>query len=268
MRCRLSIVLSLQPASFAAMVYRGGLEEDLGRIKALGYDGVELAIRDPGLVDRGRVLSALEAAGLPVPAIGTGQAFGEEGLSFTDPDRNVRARAVARMHAHVPLAEKLGALLIVGLIRGKSAGAQDKSRTEELILEAMRDIASGHPAQKFAIEPINRYETEFINTVDAGLRFLDRLKLDNVGLLLDTFHMNIEEPSLTRSIAMAGERIFHFHIADSNRWHPDAGHIDFGAVIEALDRAGYRGWLSAEILPLPDADSAARNTIVHMRRFT
>ena len=268
MRCRLSIVLSLQPASFAAMVYRGGLEEDLGRIKALGYDGVELAIRDPGLVDRGRVLSALEAAGLPVPAIGTGQAFGEEGLSFTDPDRNVRARAVARMHAHVPLAEKLGALLIVGLIRGKSAGAQDKSRTEELILEAMRDIASGHPAQKFAIEPINRYETEFINTVDAGLRFLDRLKLDNVGLLLDTFHMNIEEPSPTRSIAMAGERIFHFHIADSNRWHPDAGHIDFGAVIEALDRAGYRGWLSAEILPLPDADSAARNTIVHMRRFT
>ena len=268
MRCRLSIVLSLQPASFAAMVYRGGLEEDLGRIKALGYDGVELAIRDPGLLDRGRVLSALEAAGLPVPAIGTGQAFGEEGLSFTDPDRNVRARAVARMHAHVPLAEKLGALLIVGLIRGKSAGAQDKSRTEELILEAMRDIASGHPAQKFAVEPINRYETEFINTVDAGLRFLDRLKLDNVGLLLDTFHMNIEEPSLTRSIAMAGERIFHFHIADSNRWHPDAGHIDFGAVIEALDRAGYRGWLSAEILPLPDADSAARNTIVHMRRFT
>ncbi len=268
MRCRLSIVLSLQPASFAAMVYRGGLEEDLGRIKALGYDGVELAIRDPGLVDRGRVLSALEAAGLPVPAIGTGQAFGEEGLSFTDPDRNVRARAVARMHAHVPLAEKLGALLIVGLIRGKSAGAQDKSRAEELILEAMRDIALGHPAQKFAVEPINRYETEFINTVDAGLRFLDRLKLDNVGLLLDTFHMNIEEPSLTRSIAMAGERIFHFHIADSNRWHPDAGHIDFGAVIEALDRAGYRGWLSAEILPLPDADSAARNTIVHMRRFT
>ena len=163
MRCRLSIVLSLQPASFAAMVYRGGLEEDLGRIKALGYDGVELAIRDPGLLDRGRVLSALEAAGLPVPAIGTGQAFGEEGLSFTDPDRNVRARAVARMHAHVPLAEKLGALLIVGLIRGKSAGAQDKSRTEELILEAMRDIASGHPAQKFAIEPINRYETELID---------------------------------------------------------------------------------------------------------
>jgi len=172
------------------------------------------------------------------------------------------------MHAHVPLAEKLGALLIVGLIRGKSAGAQDKSRAEELILEAMRDIALGHPAQKFAVEPINRYETEFINTVDAGLRFLDRLKLDNVGLLLDTFHMNIEEPSPTRSIAMAGERIFHFHIADSNRWHPDAGHIDFGAVIEALDRAGYRGWLSAEILPLPDADSAARNTIVHMRRFT
>ena len=267
MHFRLSIVLSLQPASFAAMVYRGGLAEDLARIKALGYDGVELAIRDPGLLDRGRVLSALDAAGLPVPAIGTGQAFGEEGLSFTDPERTVRARAVARMHAHIPLAEKLGALIIVGLIRGKSAGSRDKSRVEELILDAMREIAEGHPGCKFAIEPINRYETEFINTVDAGLRLLDRLKLDNVGLLLDTFHMNIEEPSMTRSIALAGERIFHFHIADSNRWHPDAGHIDFGAVIEALDRAGYRGWISAEILPLPDADSAARNTIVHMRRF-
>ncbi|HOC88087.1 MAG TPA: 5-keto-L-gluconate epimerase [bacterium] len=267
MRFRLSIVLSLQPASFAAMVYRGGLEEDLGRIKALGYDGVELAIRDPGLLDRGRVLSALDAAGLPVPAIGTGQAFGEEGLSFTDPDRTVRARAVARMHAHVPLAQKLGAVLIIGLIRGRSAGALAAAEAEELILGAVQDIAGGHPEQKFAIEPINRYETGFINTVDAGLRFLDRLKLENVGLLLDTFHMNIEEPSMTQSISMAGERIFHFHIADSNRWHPDAGHIDFGAVIEALDRAGYRGWLSAEILPLPDADSAARSTIVHMRKF-
>jgi sugar phosphate isomerase/epimerase len=264
---RVSIVLSLQPASFAALAYRGDMARNLANIKALGYDGVELAIRDPKLLNAEEIVAALSAIELPVPAIGTGQAFGEEGLSFTHPESTVREQAIARIAAHAPLAARLDAVIIIGLIRGASRGTLPQEQAEGLILTALREIAGSHPQRRFAIEPINRYETGFFNTVADGLRFLDRLQRDNVGLLLDTFHMNIEEPSLTGSIALAGDRIFHFHIADSNRWHPGAGHIDFGSVLDALTRAGYSGWLSAEILPLPDGDAAAHNTIAHMRKL-
>jgi sugar phosphate isomerase/epimerase len=120
---------------------------------------------------------------------------------------------------------------------------------------------------RFAIEPINRYETDLLNDVQSGLRFLERLGQDNVGLLLDTFHMNIEERNLIESIRLARTRLFHFHVADSNRWYPGAGHIDFRSVLATLDDIDYSGFVSAEILPMPDPDSAAKNTIESLRKF-
>ena len=65
---------------------------------------------------------------------------------------------------------------------------------------------------------------------------------DNFGLLLDTFHMNIEEPSIEDSIRQTGDRIFHFHVADSNRWYPGAGHLDFRSILKALFATGYDGF--------------------------
>jgi sugar phosphate isomerase/epimerase len=118
---------------------------------------------------------------------------------------------------------------------------------------------------KFAIEPINRYETTLVNTVEAGLELVDQIGLDNVGLLLDTVHMNIEEPDVLQSIRAAASKIFHFHVADSNRWYPGAGHIDFGAILMSLDSVGYEGFISAEIMPFPDSDISAARTIKHMR---
>jgi sugar phosphate isomerase/epimerase len=100
-----------------------------------------------------------------------------------------------------------------------------------------------------------------INTVESGLRFLERIAADNAGLLLDTFHMNIEEASFEQSIRMAGDRIFHVHVADSNRWYPGAGHIPFVDILAGLQHVGYDGFVSAEILPQPDPDTAARETI-------
>ena len=86
-----------------------------------------------------------------------------------------------------------------------------------------------------------------------------------MGLLLDTFHMNIEEPSIYSSIVQAGKRIVHVHVADSNRWYPGAGHVDFAGIIAILQTLNYEGYLSAEILPLPDPDTCAAQAIAHMR---
>ena len=115
---RLSVVISTQPASFSALAYQGQLEENLAKIKALGYDGVELAVRDPVFLPLDQLSYFLQDVDLTVPAIGTGQAFGEEGLSFTHRDKKIRRQAIERIKAQVNLANRLGAIIIIGLIRG------------------------------------------------------------------------------------------------------------------------------------------------------
>jgi sugar phosphate isomerase/epimerase len=264
---KLSIVLSTQAASFSALAYKGQWQENIGKIAGLGYDGVELAVRDPRLLDAAAVQALVAQHGLEVPALGTGQAYGEEGLSFTHPEADIRRRAVERVEAHIDLARVLGAVVIIGLIRGKSTPGVPAAASQHRLIEALRECAARDRAVKLAIEPINRYETDLVNTVRSGLDLLDKVGMENVGLLLDTFHMNIEEPSLTASIVTSKDRLFHFHIADSNRWYPGAGHTPFAPVVDTLRQIGYEGFLSAEILPLPDPNTAAKKTIENMRRF-
>ena len=264
---RFSIVLSTQPSSFSALAYKGNLAENIAKIGKLGFDGVELAVRDPKQLDMPFLRSTLEKHRLPVPAIGTGQAYVEDRLSFTDPKKEIREHAIERIISHARIAQELNALVIIGLIRGKKHQDLSRETVETYMIEALQWCASSSPAVRFAIEPINRYETDLLNDVRSGLSFLERLGRDNVGLLLDTFHMNIEEHSLTESIRQARQRLFHFHVADSNRWYPGAGHIDFRSVLATLDEIDYSGFVSAEILPMPDPDSAAKSTIESLRTF-
>jgi sugar phosphate isomerase/epimerase len=264
---KLSVVLSTHAAAFQAVAFKGDFEANVAKIASWGYDGVELAIRDPGLVDAGELERVLAAHGLAVPAIGTGQAWGEEGLSFTSGDQAVRSAAIERISSHVPLAERLGAVVILGLIRGITPEGQSHERSMELLVEAIRacaDAAAG-TGVRFALEPMNRYETDLVHTALQGLDLVERVGSDRFGLLLDTFHMNIEEPDIEDSIRAAGDRIFHVHVADSNRWYPGAGHLDFRGILEVLAATGYRGFVSGEFMPAPDADTAARRAIDHLR---
>jgi sugar phosphate isomerase/epimerase len=262
-----SIVLSTQPSTFSALAFKGNLPENLVKIKALGFDAVELAVRDPDQLDLHLLRSVLEQKGLPVSAIATGQAYVEEHLSLTDPQREIRQRALQRLKSHAALAERFKALVIVGLMRGRREAAIGFETVQSWLVDALKECASAYEETRFALEPINRYETNLVNDVQSGLELLERVGKRNVGLLLDTFHMNIEEPSITESIKTAKGRLFHFHVADSNRWCPGAGHIDFPTILDTLEKTGYTGYVSAEILPLPDPDSAAKRTIEYLRRL-
>jgi len=274
MQMKLSIVLSTQPAQFQAATFMGDLETNLARIASLGYDGVELAIRDPRLVELDELERLTRRHNLVVPAVGTGQAWGEEGLSFTDPDPSVRRAAIERIKCHAPVAARFKAerpaVIIIGLVRGIVKPGVDHTQAMDWLIEALREcsLAAEPFGIRLALEPINRYETTLINNVAQGLDLIERVGADNFGLLLDTFHMNIEEPSLEDSIRRAGERIFHFHVADSNRWYPGAGHLDFKSVLKALFATGYAGFVSGEFMPVPDATTGAQKAIEYLRAKT
>jgi sugar phosphate isomerase/epimerase len=264
---KLSVVLSTHAAAFQAVAFKGDFEANVAKISSWGYDGVELAVRDPAMVNAGELERVVAEHNLVVPAIGTGQAWGEEGLSFTSGDPTVRAAAIERISSHIPLAAHLGAVVILGLIRGMTPAGQTHEQSMGFLVEAIQQCAEAAEGTgvRFALEPMNRYETDLIHTASEGLELIERVGKDNFGLLLDTFHMNIEEADIGESIRICGERIFHFHVADSNRWHPGAGHLDFGAILDVLGTTGYRGFVSGEFLPLPDADSAARNAVTFLR---
>ena len=264
---KLSIVLSAQPTSFSAIPFSEGLAENIVKISKLGYDGVELAVRQPDKIDLDWLKPFLEENNLVVPAIGTGQILSEEGLSFLNPDEEIRRKAIERIKSHVHLAKELNAHVIIGLVRGQIQKEPSADLQEQWLIEAFAECASADESVKMVIEPINRYETNVINTIESGLNFIEKVGMDNIGLLLDTFHMNIEEPSITESILLAKSRCFHFHVADSNRWYPGAGHINFQEIADTLTDINYDGFVTAEMLPLPDGDTSAVKTIEYMRKL-
>ena len=260
MRWRLSFATSPAPTVFGPLLFAGDLDEALRVAGALRYDGIEISLRSAAEIDRAWLADRLTTAGLRLSALGTGRVFLEDGLSFSSPDAEVRRAAVARVRAVGELAAPFGALVIVGLVRGARPGPGDGTRERGWIVDCLRECAdsAGDAGVSIVVEAINRYETPFHNTATATLELLDVVGRGNVGLLLDLFHMNIEETSMAAAILEAGDRLGYFHLVDSNRWAPGLGHVDYEPVVGALTTIGYEGWLSAEVLPKPDDLTAAR----------
>lgn len=168
------------------------------------------------------------------------------------------------MYRIIDLASPWEAMVVIGGVRGTLTGT-DLEHIDQYhrTVDAVRRYAEYALAQNVSlvIEPINRYETNYLNTIAEALQFIEDVDLDNLGILADTFHMNIEEANLAESLRSAGERIHHVQFTDSNRLAAGRGHIDFHALAAVLMESGYRGYLSTETLPLPDSRTAAQQAI-------
>ncbi|HDP36599.1 MAG TPA: sugar phosphate isomerase/epimerase [Candidatus Atribacteria bacterium] len=257
-----SIVISTQPTKFSALAFKEDLEKNVKKVADLGFDGVELAVRDPKYLEVEKIINLVRECNLEVPAIGTGQAYGDEGLSFSDPNEVVRKMAVERINNQIIFASHFNAQVIIGLIRGKINEGVSQKEAEKWTIDCLRkctEFAKEYNI-RLTLEPVNRYESNFINTISEGIEFIKRVGASNLGLLADTFHMNIEEVSIYDSLIQAKDYLTHVHFADSNRWAPGCGHLDFAKIVQTLKKIGYQGYVSAEILPLPDSDTAARIT--------
>lgn len=264
---KLSVVVSTHQASFEAVSFKGSIADSLASVATAGYDGAELAVRNAGEVGGTELLALARSHNLEIPAVGTGQMWGDEGLSLTSEDPEKRERLLRRLDQHFSLAAELDALVIIGLVRGVFPKPELRDTAAGLLRAGLKEVGrlATSKGVKVAIEAINRYETAWVNSARDGLELLDEVGHDSLGLLLDTFHMNIEEPDMTESIRICGDRLFHFHVADSNRWYPGAGHIDFPALLDELDRIGYDGWVSGEFIPQPDGPTSIMKAIKYLR---
>lgn len=253
---KFSFVVPLQKTKFKTLSGVGtNISDKFRQIRNLGFKGVELAIRNPLEIDVSLLEKDLKRSGLEVSAIGTGRAFIDEGLSLSDPRKAVRNAAIERVKRHIDVASLLDAPVIIGLIRGNLPREEAKRKVFLRIFKEAFDGCLKYASRKdsfLLIEPINRYECNYINSVKEGISFIKEFRNSKLGLLADTFHMNIEDKSLSESITEASQYLRHVHIADSNRLFPGSGHINFKEVFDALDRIDYRSFISGEILPVPE----------------
>jgi 5-keto-L-gluconate epimerase len=268
----MKIALAISPEDAlpsAFVVFRDRLDVTIPKVARMGYDGVELALGRAADVDAQKVARLLADNRMGISAVSTGRVFAEQRVWLTSDDAAVRARAVEILIGLVDLAAELGAARVnIGRVRGGIPEGETLASAEARFAAGIREVADhARPlGVNIVVEPVNRYELNYINSVDPdGIALVRRIGHPSVKLMPDVFHMNIEDASIAASLVAAGEMVGYCHLADSNRWAPGQAHTDFGAILHALDTIGYDDWVAVEILPYPSADEAAQQAISYLR---
>jgi sugar phosphate isomerase/epimerase len=232
----------------------------------LGFDAVELFPPEPDALDPKAVKALLAEHKLSVSAVGSGAGWVRHKLSLTHPDPSHRSRARDFARSMIDFASALNAPVIIGSMQGRWGDGVSKDSALGHLAEALSELGNHATSRGQALlyEPLNRYETNLINTIDEGVQFLRGRSIRGVKLMADLFHMNIEEADIGAAIRAGGNHIRHVHFADSNRRPAGFGHTDFNAVVAAVREIGYDGYFAAEAFPYPSPEEAARQTV---RRF-
>ncbi|MFM9281313.1 sugar phosphate isomerase/epimerase family protein [Paenibacillus jiagnxiensis] len=256
---KLAVTIVQEASNSAPFVLRGNYEESIRKAAEIGYDAVELHLADPDELSLTSIKDACRLNGITVSSIGTGLAYLRDGITLTSPKAEIRTEAIKRLIYFIQLASELNCVVIIGLIKGTIKDNGNEESYHRLLEEALRECikVAETAGVTLVVEAVNRYESDFLNTIGESIRFVDQFGSDRLKIHIDTFHMNVEEDSIEKNMIRAGNRIGHVHIADSNRHYPGKGHYDFRATIKALKDIKYEGVLSLECLSIPTPEEAA-----------
>lgn len=238
-------------------------DDDLGvmeKVRGYGYDQIEVCIEDPSVLSAAKVARAAGDCGLEVLVCG---AFGSDrDVSAEEPER--RRGGLAYLRQCVEFAAAVGSPWVSGPMYATTGQArllepEQRAAQWNRAVDSLQQVASDAAASgvSLAIEPLNRFETDLVNTVEQGVRLCFDIAAPNVGLMLDTFHMNIEERHLPTSIRAAGDKVFHFQASENDRGTPGVGHTDWAGVVAALRDIDYPGSVVVESF-LPTVKGIAR----------
>ncbi|MEI6461158.1 MAG: sugar phosphate isomerase/epimerase family protein [Verrucomicrobiota bacterium] len=213
------------------------------KLKKWGFDSVEIPVEDPSHVDPRFLKAAAAKAGLAIGSI----------CACMGPGRDLRGNAADQANgrkyikALIDQAAEMGCPRLIGplySVVGLIGAHDDKTKAKhfKLVVKNLKELGK-HAQQKgieLDIEPLNRFETDFLNTCDQGLRLVKAINLPNVKLHLDTFHMNIEEKNQAASIIKAGKHLGHFHACGTDRGTPGGDSLDWKPIVAALKKIGYK----------------------------
>jgi D-psicose/D-tagatose/L-ribulose 3-epimerase len=234
----------------------------LPRLREKGFDGFEVAVIDPSKVNAKAIRRALTECGLECTVC----CILPQGLSPISPEREIRRKTQAHLLECISVCSELGSKLMGGPIYAPIGYLPGRRRSEHEwkcaveVLNALKDSLQLHEID-LAIEPLNRFETFFLNTAQDALRLCEEIDHPRIGVLLDTFHTNIEEKDVPGAFRSVGSHLKHVHACENDRGIPGTGHVDFKGILQALRDLKYTGWITIESFGYTHKELAAAAAI-------
>ena len=219
----------------------------LPRIKAAGLDGIEVPIFRPEGFPAAEIRKAAEANGLECTAC----TVLVDGLSLITQDAAVRRKSRINLMDKIQVAAEAGSRILAGPIYSPVGYLSGRRRTADewkWAVECYQSVGDTLVANgvTLAIEPLNRFETYFLNTAADAAALCDQVGHPNVGILFDTFHANIEEKNIAAGYRTLGKHLKHVHACENDRGIPGSGHVEWDAVFQALRELKYDAWTVME----------------------
>jgi D-psicose/D-tagatose/L-ribulose 3-epimerase len=230
------------------------IEKTVARLSKFGYDGIEIK-GEPSQYDVKKLTELFSSYKLAVGSVcGMWPWDPSDHMKSRDlanPNEKVRAKGIDYAKTALEFGNKLGAKAFICVVGGCGKTSKLHEKEWQFGVDSVKKLGKTaiDTGVTIAIEPINRYELFLINNVHDGLRFVKDVNSEGVKLMLDTFHMNIEEADPPASIRIAGKQLIHVHVGDSNRQSVGRGHTDFKGIIRSLKEIGFKGYMAMEPLP-------------------
>jgi D-psicose/D-tagatose/L-ribulose 3-epimerase len=228
--------------------------------KEMGFNLLEVCIEDPSQLTTDFLIAASERTGLPISICG---AFGPD-RDVSHENSEIRQSGVDYIKLCIDMAAAVGSPHVAGPMysttgKTRMLSPDERSQQRQWAADSLRLVADYGADRNvaLAIEPLNRFETDLVNTVEQGLQLLELIDRDNAGFMLDTFHMNIEEKHIGDAIRLAGDKVFHFQVSENDRGTPGTGNVAWSETWQALDDIGYSGTIVIESF-LPTVKEIAR----------
>ncbi len=232
------------------LIWSGSFEPDLypfAALKEAGVDGIEIPVFVPADLDAAAVRRTCEREGMSVHFC----SVNPDGMNPISDDAAVRDRTLQHWKTVIRTAADAGADQIagptyapVGHLPGRRRNDDEWKRGVEFHQALADDLTDANATM--AVEPLNRFETYFLNTAADAYRFVDEIGCERVGILLDTFHQNIEDKDVPDAYRTCGQHLMHVHTCENDRGTPGSGHVDWEGVMAAIKEVGYDRWLTIE----------------------
>jgi sugar phosphate isomerase/epimerase len=231
-------------------------ENALSILKDVGYNGVEIPLMFDIKVIVDRLKETMTRYGMSVSGLSTDNYYSHMNYYLTNSNSAVRARTLDLMMSGLSIAQILSSPLMIGLIIGKNAVDEKSAIWLDASLKIL-DKKANDVGVDVLIEPINHYETGYLTTIKEAYDLIGNLGLIKTGVLINSYHMNIEEGKYEQSINYAKDKIWHVKLSDNNHLPPGLGHIDFNSILTTLKKIGYDGWYTVECMSKPELKDVA-----------
>lgn len=246
--------------------FQGKLTESLDFLANLGYDGVEFMTLNPNELDREQIKKELDKRNMMVSLVCTGEIFGQLKQSYMDRNPDVRAEAVRRSKDIIDFASLLGANINIGRVHGLYYHDTDRAVSRGWLVDALRQLCdhAGPKNVKVALETVTILQTNVLKTLAEAASVVDEVARDNCKVMMDVFHLNLEEKDMFKAIRDYASYNIHVHLSDNNRRYPGNCGLDFEKIVQAFKDVGYDAAYTTEIFQMPDQETSAIGSMRHL----